>query len=75
MKRATEHLFVELYPFIDIEHYEEVNNIFDKAIELERNHLIDFFLFFRDNGENHIGLTIEQFVDLYLKSNVTPESL
>ena len=41
----------------------------------ERNQLIDFFLFFRDNGENHIGLTINEFVDLYLKSNVTPESL
>jgi len=75
MKRATEHLFVELYQFIDIKHYEEVNDIFEKAIEIERNYLIDFFKFFRDNGENHIGLTIEQFVDLYLKSNVTPESL
>ena len=67
MIRATEHLFVELYSFIDIKHYEEVNDIFDKAIELERNQLIDFFKFFRDNGENHIGLTIEQFVELYLK--------
>jgi hypothetical protein len=46
-----------------------------EAKEMERNQLIDFFKFFRDNGENHIGLTIEQFVDLYLKSNVTPESL
>ena len=35
----------------------------------ERNQLIDFFKFFRDNGENHIGLTIEQFIDLYLKQN------
>ena len=75
MKTATEHLFIELYQFIDIEHYKEVNDIFDKAIEIERNQLIDFFKFFRDNGENHIGLTIEQFIDLYLKSNVTPESL
>jgi len=37
-----------------------------KAKAMERHHLIDFFKFFRDNGENHIGLTIEQFVDLYL---------
>ena len=36
----------------------------------EKELLIDFFKFFRDNGENHIGLTIEQFVDLYLKINV-----
>ena len=69
MKTATEHLFIELYQFIDIEHYKEVNDIFDKAIEIERNKLIDFFLFFRDNGENHIGLTIEQFVDLYLNQS------
>ena len=40
-----------------------------EAKEMERNHLIDFFLFFRDNGENHIGLTIEQFIDLYLRQN------
>ena len=46
-----------------------------EAKEIERHNLIAFFKFFRDNGENHIGLTIEQFVDLYLKSNVTPESL
>ena len=51
------------------------NDILVKAEMMERNQLIDFFKFFRDNGENHIGLTIEQFVDLYLKSNVTPESL
>jgi len=36
--------------------------------EMERNQLIDFFKFFRDNGGNYIGLTIEQFVELYLKN-------
>jgi len=46
-----------------------------EAKEMERNQLIDFFKFFRDNGENYIGLTINEFVDLYLKSNVTTESL
>ena len=49
--------------------------VINEAKEIERDHLIDFFKFFRDNGENHIGLTINEFVDLYLKSNVTPESL
>ena len=34
----------------------------------EKELLIDFFNFFRDNGENYIGFTIEQFVDLYLKN-------
>ena len=40
--------------------------VINEAKKIERNHLIDFFLFFRENGENHIGLTIEQFIDLYL---------
>jgi hypothetical protein len=33
----------------------------------EREQLIDFFMYFRDNGEKHIGLSIEQFVDMYMK--------
>jgi hypothetical protein len=33
----------------------------------EKNGLIQFFLFFRENGEKYLGLTIEEFVDLYLK--------
>lgn len=36
--------------------------------EYEKYLLADFFKFFRDNGENHIGLTIEQFIELYLKA-------
>ena len=34
----------------------------------KRQLLIEFFMFFRDNGSNYIGLTIEEFVDLFLKS-------
>jgi len=30
--------------------------------------LCDFFKYFRDNGEANIGMTIEQFVDEYLKN-------
>jgi hypothetical protein len=40
-----------------------------EAKKMERNQLIDFFKFFRDNGENYIGLTIEQFVELYLNQS------
>jgi hypothetical protein len=29
---------------------------------MDKELLCDFFKFFRDNGENHIGLTIEKFV-------------
>lgn len=32
-----------------------------------RQELQDFFKFFRDNGEANIGMSIEQFVDAYLK--------
>ena len=34
-----------------------------------RDLLIDFFLFFRQNGENYVGHTIEQLVDIYLEEN------
>ena len=29
--------------------------------------LDDFFKYFRDNGEKHIGMSIEQFVDEFIK--------
>lgn len=32
----------------------------------QRKLLIDFFMFFRDNGENHIGKSVEEFVDIYI---------
>jgi hypothetical protein len=34
----------------------------------ERELLIDFFLHLRNNGENNIGMTIQEFVDDYLKT-------
>jgi hypothetical protein len=34
----------------------------------ERKLLIDFFMFFRDNGKKHLGKTIEDFVDLFFDS-------
>ena len=45
-----------------------VNN-YSKYLEKEKEFLNDFFKFFRDNGENHIGLTINEFVDLYLNQS------
>ena len=32
---AVEYLFIELYQFINLKHYKEVNDIFDKAKEME----------------------------------------
>ena len=43
----------------------------DTTVELTnvnlRKELHDFFIFFRNNGEANIGMTIEEFVDEYLK--------
>jgi hypothetical protein len=36
--------------------------------ETERKLLIDFFMFFQQNAKNHIGKTIGEFVDLFLKN-------
>ena len=33
-----------------------------------KKELIDFFYWFRNNGESYIGLSIEELVDEYLKS-------
>jgi len=45
----------------------------DTTVELTyvnlRQELHDFFIFFRNNGEANIGMTIEQLVDEYLKQN------
>ena len=35
-----------------------------------RDLLIKFFMYFRDNGEKNIGMTIEQFVDGFLSQYV-----
>ena len=35
-----------------------------------RDLLIKFFMYFRDNGEKNIGMTIEQFVDMFLSEYV-----
>lgn len=34
----------------------------------EHKLLCDFFMFFRNNGEELIGLSIEQLVDIYLEN-------
>jgi len=50
---------------------ERVKNDPEGTVEITsfdlRKELCGFFKFFRDNGEANIGMTIEQFVDEYLK--------
>ena len=38
----------------------------DKIINRKQDY-VNFFKFFRDNGEKHIGMSIEEFVDEFLK--------
>jgi len=43
-----------------------INN-YSKYLEKEKDLVVNFNLFLRDNGDKHIGLTIEEFVNLYFK--------
>jgi hypothetical protein len=43
------------------------NNILEEAKKIEKKQFVDFFMWFRDNGERYIGLSIEQFVDEFYK--------
>lgn len=42
-------------------------NHYSKYLKKEKELVVNFHLFLRDNGEKHIGLTIEEFVELYFK--------
>lgn len=33
----------------------------------EKQLLLEFFMFFRNNGENYIGVSMEEFIELFLK--------
>jgi len=41
----------------------------ERILEMRKQLLCDFFVFFRENGEEYIGLTIEQFVDEFINKN------
>jgi len=45
---------------------EEMLETYHKS-ELEKE-VINFFLYFRENGEQNIGMSIEKFVEQYLKN-------
>jgi hypothetical protein len=70
---ADEKLSGYIYPqtLIRSELYFLIRDAFLKGVEScekDRDMLIRFFIFFRNNGEANIGLTIEQFVDVFLKT-------
>jgi len=37
-------------------------------METEKEKLINFFVWFSNNGEKHIGLSIEELIDKYLET-------
>lgn len=39
--------------------------VFEKAKEMEKQQFIDFFMWFNDNGEKYLGLSIEKFFEEY----------
>ncbi len=43
------------------------NNILEEAKEIEKKQFVDFFMWFRNNGERYLGLSIEQFVEEFYK--------
>lgn len=42
-----------------------MGSLINEAKEKEKENLIFFFMWFRDNGERYLGLSIEKFVDEY----------
>ncbi len=58
-------------------HFEHDGDLFETSIftysiakKKEKQQLIDFFMWFRDNGEKYLGLSIEKFVDEYYKQKL-----
>jgi endonuclease III-like uncharacterized protein len=58
----------------------ELADIFVAGVEFERmkskrtkklsSELFEFFIWFRENGEKHIGESIEKLINIYLKTKV-----
>ena len=51
----------------------DVKDAFLKGFDLDRKIICEFFLFFRDNGEKYIGLTIEQLIDIFIQKKINKE--
>lgn len=47
----------------DLWTWEKIQEWFEQAKEMEKQQFVDFFMWFRDNGERYLGLSIEQFVE------------
>jgi hypothetical protein len=44
-----------------------MDSLINETKEKEKKQFVDFFMWFRDNGERYIGLSIEQFVEEFYK--------
>ena len=51
------------------EYSDENSGLHKHIVMQQRELLVAFFKFFRDNGEVNIGMSIEQFVDAFLATN------
>ena len=61
-------LIKALENYIDYLEQDKVKTLNIDDVSNQRELLIDFFMHFRDKGEQNIGMTIEQFVDDYLSN-------
>jgi hypothetical protein len=62
-KTAVELLLEHLEP--NILWNDKAKKIAEQAKQIEKKQFVDFFMWFRDNGEKYLGLSIEQFVEEY----------
>ena len=60
---AIQYLFIELYQFINVKHYQEVNDVFDKAKEMEQNQII--------RAVNHSIMKLDEMRAEAIKQNIT----
>lgn len=51
----------------------DVKDAFLKGFDLNKKIICEFFMFFRDNGEKYIGLTIEQLTDIFIQKKLNKE--
>jgi hypothetical protein len=51
----------------------DVKDAFLKGIDMDKKIICEFFMFFRDNGEKYIGITIEKLTDIFIQKKLNKE--
>jgi hypothetical protein len=65
---AVEFLFIQIYEKFEMKGDGRLmDEILEQAKQMEKENFVKFFVWFRDNGEKYIGMSIEEFVEQYYK--------